>query len=293
MQSAHSAELWNRLHDRVAGWRIIVERVTETSGSVVAFGRRDEKPVVLKVIKNSGDEWRSGEILDAFDGRGVVRVYEYGGGAVLAERLTPGRSLVTVALNGADDYATRILAGVIAAMSPRPWVNAVPTVTDWGRSFESYAASGDTRIDPPLLSAARRVYFDLCRSQGPVRLLHGDLHHGNVLFDRERGWVAVDPKGVIGEVEYEVGAALRNPYDAPALFADVPTIRRRVACLVRELGLDAGRVVSWAFGQAVLAVIWTIEDGDPIEPGDRWITLAETLRAMLNDSPGGQLTLRA
>ena len=42
-------------------------------------------------------------------------------------------------------------------------------------------------------------------------LLHGDLQHYNVLLDKDRGWVAIDPKGVVGELEYEVGALLRNP----------------------------------------------------------------------------------
>jgi streptomycin 6-kinase len=53
----------------------------------------------------------------------------------------------------------------------------------------------------------------LCSSQRYRRLLHGDLHHGNVLHDSERGWVAIDPKGVLGEPEYEIGVALRNPIE--------------------------------------------------------------------------------
>jgi streptomycin 6-kinase len=44
-----------------------------------------------------------------------------------------------------------------------------------------------------------------------VRLLHGDLQHYNVLLDRKRGWLAIDPKGVVAEGEFELGAALRNP----------------------------------------------------------------------------------
>jgi streptomycin 6-kinase len=43
-----------------------------------------------------------------------------------------------------------------------------------------------------------------------------DLHHYNVLSDSGRGWLAIDPKGLVGEVEYEVGAAIRNPIDAMA-----------------------------------------------------------------------------
>lgn len=284
MNSARSPELWNRVDDRIAAWRVVVERVVETESSVLAFGQRDDQPVVLKVIKSRGDEWRSGGILDAFEGRGVVRVYEYIEGAMLLERLSPGKSLVTMALRGADDDATAVMAETIRKMSPRQPLEGVPTARDWGKGFERYAASGDAQVPKHLLSAADQVYAELCGSQTRVRLLHGDLHHDNVLHDTERGWLAVDPKGVVGELEYEVGAALRNPYESPELFSGPSIIRKRVECFARELRLDATRVLSWAFAQTVLSAIWLIEDGFQVEPGHPWIALASVLRPMLEGS---------
>ena len=117
-----------------------------------------------------------------------------------------------------------------------------------------------------------------------MRLLHGDLHHDNVLFDAQRGWFAVDPKGVIGELEYEVGAALRNPIERPVLFSRPSIIRRRVECFACELRLDATRVLSWAFAQAVLATIWLREDGFRVEPDHPWIVLARVLQPMIQGS---------
>lgn len=281
MDCARSTELWNRVHGRIGVWRIDVERFAETESSVLVFGQRDDQPVVLKVIKRPGDEWRSGGILDAFEGRGVVRVYEYVDGAMLLERLSPARSLVTTAFCGTDDDATAVLAETIRMMSPRTGLDGVPTAKDWGKGFERYAASGDAQIPKPLFSAADRMYFELCGSQTRVRLLHGDLHHSNVLFDAVRGWLAVDPKGVVGEVEYEVGAALRNPYERPELFASPSVIRKRVEDFSLELDLDPTRVLSWAFAQAVLAAVWAVEDGFRIEPGNAWIALATELQRML------------
>ena len=284
MESARSAELWSRVHDRIGAWRLVVDRLTETATSVLAFGQRDKQPVVLKVIKSRGDEWRSGGILDAFEARGVVRVYDYVEGAMLLERLKPGESLVSMALSGADDDATRVLAGTIRAMSPRTPADTVPSASDWGKRFERYAVSGDPQVPKDLQSAAHRVYSELCASQTRVRLLHGDLHHYNVLFDAERGWLAVDPKGVVGELEYEVGAALRNPYERPELFAEPSIIRKRVERFACELDADATRMLSWAFAQAVLAAIWAVEDGFPVEQGNGWIALANALRPMLDGS---------
>ena len=99
----------------------------------------------------------------------------------------------------------------------------------------------------------------------------------DVLLDDERGWLAIDPKGVIGELEYEVGAALRNPIERPALFGEPSIIRRRVDRFARELGLDAARVRSWAFAQAVLSVIWLVEDGCTLERDDGSIAMANTI----------------
>ena len=69
---------------------MVCEDPFETESSVIAFCTAENKPVVLKLVKQPGDEWRSGEILNAFDGNGVARVYEQAPGAVLLERLRPG-----------------------------------------------------------------------------------------------------------------------------------------------------------------------------------------------------------
>jgi streptomycin 6-kinase len=239
-------------------WGVTVDTVVAGTGSLVAYGHRGPEAVVLKVVARRGDEWRSGEVASVFGARGVVRVREHAGGAVLMVRLTPGRSLVETVLRGRDGEATTILADVLRAMRatpPPPREAGFATVEEWGRAFEWYAASGDRRIPGHLVADACATYADLCRSQADRRLLHGDLQHSNVLFDRSRGWVAIDPKGVVGETEYELGALLRNPREAPELFADPATVERRLALLTSALGLDRTRALRWAFAQAVLSAI--------------------------------------
>jgi streptomycin 6-kinase len=274
-------ELRSRVEDRIRAWRVDVERGLETANSFVAFGRRDGQPVTLKVVKNHGDEWRAGEILDAFEGKGVVRVYDYAEGAMLLERLTPGHSLASMALEGRDDQATEILADVIKKMSPRWPVKPMLRVQGWAKAFERHGASESCQIPRDLLQEADMVYSKLCSSQSRPRLLHGDLHHYNVLFDSERGWLAIDPKGIVGELEYEVGAVLRNPYESPELFARASTIEKRVERLALELNLNVNRTLAWGFAQAVLSAIWAVEDGFAVEPCNSWIALAGAIRPML------------
>jgi streptomycin 6-kinase len=268
------------MEERVRAWGVNVESIVETENSVLAFGHRDQQPVVVKVIERTGDESFSGAVLEAFDGRGVVRVLAYVDGAVLLERLKPGWSLFDV--DGIDDEeATEILAEVIGRMSPATPPDTAPTVEAWSDGFRRYAARGTEEIPPALIEAARRLYAELCDSQSSVRLLHGDLHHHNVLLDIQRGWLAIDPKGVVGELAYEVGAALRNPIERPAMFTAPETIERRVAHFAGVLGLRTERVLGWAFAQAILAAIWEVEDAGVLSTGVGSLALADAIRPML------------
>jgi len=189
-----------------------------------------------------------------------VRVYESETNAVLLERLEPGEQLVTLVKRGEDEAATRILAQVIEKLAHREAPAECPTVADWGRGFDRYLDSGDQQIPFELVHEARELYLDLAASQRTTMLLHGDLQHYNVLFDNDRGWVAIDPKGVVGELEYELGAILRNPVELREFYTTPAIINRRLRTLTDLLQLDYSRALKWHSAQTVLSAIWNIED---------------------------------
>jgi streptomycin 6-kinase len=300
------SELLNRIQNYARDWGVVVGDTRETESSVIVFGTRDadgsrKREVVLKVVKQPGDEWHSGEVLSAFNGRGLVQVYERAPGAVLLQRLTPGNSLVDLSLNGRDEEATDILADVIQQVSSvessmssvevstserespdrRAALQHCPTVEDWAKGFDRYIATGDDQIPVDLVAAGQRVYLGLCASQRRPILLHGDLQHYNVLFDSDRGWLAIDPKGVVGEIEYEIGAALRNPFAQPELFLSRSTIERRLGQFTSRLNLNYERTLGWGFAQAVLSAIWEIEDGFAVDATNSALRLAAVMRPML------------
>jgi streptomycin 6-kinase len=270
-----------RVEERVREWAIVAEDTVETESSFIVFGRQGNLPVVLKVLRQPGDEWLSGKVLESFDAKGTVRVYEHVAGALLLERLEPGTPLSTLSLNGLDAEATEILAEVIRQMSSHKSSMEFVTVEDWGKGFEGYLASGDNQIPADLVQQGQQIYMALCASQKGARLLHGDLHHYNILFDSARGWVTIDPKGVIGEVEYEIGAALRNPYERPELFVSPKTVERRIRCLEDKLKLDAHRALLWGFSQAVLSAIWGVEDGFKVDESNPALMLANAVRQLI------------
>jgi streptomycin 6-kinase len=241
--------------------------------------RADGTDVVLKIGFPDRELLTEAEALRLFDGRGAVRLLEadLDQGALLLERLQPGEPLAALT---DDEEATAIAAQVMRRLwRPVPPEHAFPSVADWGRGFARLRATcGGTSGPLPaaLVDRAERLFAELVDSMAEPVLLHGDLHHMNILAAQRQPWLAIDPKGVVGEPAYETGAFLRNPM--PRLLT-MPrrdrVLARRVDRLAEELGFDRTRLRDWASAQAVLAGIWSWEDHG--HGWDRWIACAEIL----------------
>jgi len=266
---------------RAAEWNVTVVEIRETEGSLLGFGLSNGRRVVLKVSSLS-DEMNSGTVLEAFQGAGTVRVHKSDHGAVLLERLDPATELVELVRSGRDDEATHILANTIGLMANHEPPPGCPTLFDWVRGFDRYLSehSGGP-ISLQLVREAESVYRNLALSQRQTMLLHGDLHHYNVLFDSTRGWISIDPKGVVGELEYELGAIIRNPVELPDFYISRAVIERRLMQLTEALGLDYDRALRWTFAQAVLSAIWEVEDGVTVTSDHPSLCLAELTRMLL------------
>jgi streptomycin 6-kinase len=269
----------SKLAAAMARWRLTADGdVRDTPSGCVVFARRGAQRLVVKVVGAAADEVLASPAYEFFSGRGAVTLVAQEGRALLLERIAPGHALTERVLAGDDDGATAVLCDVMTALhrdAPPP--AELATVEDWGADLsQDHPAGGPLAL--ALVSRAAAVFDELCRSQGPRVCLHGDLHHDNVLLDAERGWVAIDPKGVIGERAYECGALLRNPTDDAARFADPAIIDRRVRIICERLGLDRARVIGWCFAQAVLAAVWAVQDG---HEGRRGVVTAEATLPLL------------
>lgn len=269
------------LLDYAQRWSVFLDgNVVETPRALLASGRRDGDAVILKVPKGDAGEALAGRALQHFGAEGAVKLIEHAGdGVVLLERAAPGRHLTELVLSGADAHATEILCEIMASIHKLPPADgSFPTVEQWGQDFARYRAGGDKRLSPALVQRAHELFDALCRTQGTKVLLHGDLHHDNVVEDDRRGWLAIDPKGIVGERAYEVGAALRNPTDDPRWFAERSIIEKRIAIFARCLKEDPKRLIAWSYAQAVLSAVWSVEDGEDMSAG---LATAGALEPML------------
>jgi streptomycin 6-kinase len=246
----------------------------------------DGKELVLKAGVPRPELKREADALRLYDGRGSVHLLDADPdqGILLLERLVPGTMLSNLCPED-DDQATRIAADVMRQLwRPVPDGHSFKKIEAWFEGLDRLRQEFDGGTGPfpsDLVQTAETLYAELSRSMGEPVLLHGDLHHFNILSATREPWLAIDPKGVIGEAAYDVGALLRNPTPHVLRWADWDRIlRRRVEILTEALGLERNRILGWGAAQAVLSAWWSYEDND--EDWRDILPLAETLAALLS-----------
>lgn len=231
----------------------------ETHTSVLLPVLASGQPAMLKVA-TAPEEERGAVVLAWWEGDGAARVLALEGEAVLMERATGPRSLVRMSTSGDDDAATRMLCAAAArlhAPRPHPPASAVPLET-W---FASLAPAAERMGG--ILARAHATATHLLATQRDVTILHGDLHHGNVLDFGARGWLAIDPKGLCGECGYDFANIFCNPDLATA--TSPGQVSRRADIVAEVAGIERARLLQWVLAYAGLSASWSMEDGE--DPG--------------------------
>jgi len=216
-----------------AEWGIgLGERYQLARYSFVASAGED---AILKVTSPEDDEAdEEADALEFWDGDGAVRLLrrDRERRALLLERARPGTDLTDVSEEGATTIAVA-LARRLWKEEPSPALSPFRSVHDHVPRWLANAAGH------PLAPLARELYEAL--EQRSDTLVHGDFHHHNVLRSA-RGWLAIDPKPMLGEPEYDVPSFLWNPL--PYRMRRDVTERRLTA--FAAAGLDEERMRMWA-----------------------------------------------
>ncbi len=231
----------------------------DTPTSLIQPVRRAEVPAILKILKPTSDEQNAVELLRYYDGKGAVRVFEADATAILIERAAGRRSLTGMVISGDDMRAAEVLADTLATLHEPRGREAPVSLTPLTEQFASLFVRESSL---PLLGRCAAVARELLATESDTLPLHGDLHHGNVLDGGHRGWLAIDPKALIGEPTYDVANLLRNPSPHGKIVHSRDRMRRLAGFYARRLNLDARRVLNFAFAHAGLSASWDIEDGE-------------------------------
>lgn len=237
-----------------------LKEVTHLSHHAVLSGFQDHTPIILKLGLDHQALEQEGFILKCFSGCGVVKVLTQDRGVLLLERAIPGTSLRSHPVKS-EEESIKIAWGCIQKLHQAkiPQLHSTPHIHDWLTPLNQ-----DWNIPSVYLKKARRLSHQLLKSTSLEVLLHGDLHHDQILKSGD-DWVVIDPKGVIGEPAYEVGAFIRNPI--PEILNEgnkSEIIQARIQVFAHLLELPPQRILDWSLVQAVLCWVWALEDSlDP------------------------------
>ncbi|WP_158079546.1 aminoglycoside phosphotransferase family protein [Actinomadura sp. CNU-125] len=246
---------------------------------VAAVRREDGTAAVLKLGPTEpGHLAHEAAALDVFDGRGAVRLLACDAerGALLLERAEPGTMLRGL-VPDRDGDATGALVEVMGRLHrPAPPDCGLPAVEAEGAAFAEHLDRfpGDGPLPRHLVERAARLFGELCADSAERFVLHGDLHHDNVLRGGREPWLAIDPHGVVGDRGYEIGPVLYNPDPGVRDERLRDLVPARIERLADGLGMPVDRAVAWGFASCVLSEVWEAQGG---EPGGRALDVARLL----------------
>lgn len=226
----------------------------------------DRRPAALRLLKPEAGEadQRSAALLGWYVGEGAVTVFDASNEAVFHE-WAGGVTLAEPARSGRDAEATEAF-GQVAATLLRPRAQPPEGLTPLREHF-AMLFDVQSRHWPQtardLLARSIGIAHGLFDKPTPIVPLHGDLHHDTIVMS-DRGWLAIEPKGLLGDPVYEVAAAFINPKGAEALAADPSRVARMVDSFSARLKFSRRRMLGFAAAHAALTACWALDSSKPI-----------------------------
>jgi streptomycin 6-kinase len=249
----------------VARWSLRLDGpVAHGMAGIVIPVVRDGVPAALKLQPAEEDNADTVTGLRTWRGDGAVLLLDHDEetGAVLLERLDADRSLFALP----DDLdRLRVIADLLARLTAVPAPAGVRRLADVAAAMLDQVPSAVPLLRDPaereLVRTCAAAVAELVGDAGD-RLLHWDLHDGNVLAGTREPWLAIDPQPLAGDPGFDLLPALHERWDAIVATGDVTeAVRYRFDLLTDRLGLDRTRATVWTLARVLQNALWDVEDG--------------------------------
>ena len=244
-----------------------------TPTSILLPVRAGDARAMLKIAVLE-EERRGGHVMRWWDGHGAARVLAYTSDAILMERAEERVCLADMAQNGLDAEASRIICAVVAllhALRAQP----PPALVPLARWFEPLNSAAKTYGG--MFGVAHRTALRLLAGERDIVVLHGDVHHSNILDFGARGWLAIDPKGLLGERYFDYANIFCNP---DPMIATMPGRLARQSRVVAEAAqIERSRLLAWIVAWAGLSAAFAVDNSQP--PADA-LSIAQIAAAELS-----------
>ncbi|WP_416150438.1 aminoglycoside phosphotransferase family protein [Salipaludibacillus sp. HK11] len=260
-------------------WKLKLKDPYHLSINYVAPATMEDNTEVVVKICLPGKEFTDElETLKLYNGRGTVKLIDSDTekGILILEKITPG---YTLAEENNDEKACRVAAKLLKKLViPAPNHTKISPVNNREEKLRRLVINNPEGIGPiskEMMSKALNIFTYLTQTTSQVFLLHGDFHHYNILSSANENYKAIDPKGVIGELEYDLIQYMLNKLPEKGAYS---VIEKRVNIFTNELKLNKERLLLWGYCHTVLATCWSVDDdGSYCKPFYGGITIFEEL----------------
>ena len=225
--------------------------------------KADGEKVVVKISPpyERIEIFQEAKYLRTREGVGVIRLLEEDREikAVMLERAFPGEALFQTFASEPDASvgpAIRVLQNILRPVPAD--LHDVELLDNWFRRFQHYK---ETDFPKKYADRASEIYERLSRQPDRGFYLHGDFHPGNILTSDRSSFIAIDPKGIVGHIGYDVAVFLNNLYWWQKGKSTVSELLIKAVNEFSEaLGIPEFELREWAFAYMVIGAWWDFED---------------------------------
>ncbi|WP_025126304.1 aminoglycoside phosphotransferase family protein [Pseudomonas sp. PH1b] len=239
-------------------WRLLPdgEPIVTPGSRLLPVRLADQAPAMLKIALDENEQ-AGNRLMAWWAGQGAARVYAQADQALLMERAMGSGSLMGMALEGRHDEVSQIVCAKLARLHA-PREQPLPQLLGLDLWFEDLRQVA--RVEGGILLECLAMAEQLLAAPEDVVVLHGDVHHDNVLDFGARGWQVIDPKRVYGERGFDFANLIANP-DLPSA-TDPARFSRQVQVIGQCAGLEPRRLVQWVLAFSGLSAAWFVQDAD-------------------------------
>lgn len=228
-------------------------------------------PAVVKISPpfDNNEIFSEASYLEALNGRGTVRLLarDLARRAILIERAVPGKNLAEL-FTGNEVDAIDPAITVLREITNEPPKDKTDTISldDWFYGLRRYS---EKDFPPHYAIAALEIYAQLANPDVKRYYLHGDFHPANIVSATRQPFLAIDPKGMIGPIGYDIAVFLNNFHWWQEVHPNVREgLDQAVSKFAVAFDFDAGDLRRWAFAQMVLSAWWIFDEMPEIYKND-------------------------
>ncbi|NCA67841.1 MAG: aminoglycoside resistance protein [Clostridia bacterium] len=218
---------------------------------------------ILKIGKSSDETQSEYNALSEYEDSRFCRVYEadISNGALLIEQIIPGTQLRAVS---DIDKRLDLFCKVFEDLHKQPSVKSkYPTYMRWVSRIASFMRDKtDFKKLSDYMNEAERICRDLCGKYTEEMLLHGDLHHDNILLGNDNQYHIIDPKGVVGDRVFDIPRFVLNEFEDDITEGFSKKYRYIIETLSKKLSVPKIDLLRLVYVEMCMGNSWCVESNE-------------------------------